>query len=89
MSWPSASTTTLSPGFSCRLIDLLVVPVGDDRAVKHVDLVGRAVDRLDGDLVRLHGHDVPTILNFSWADATVADDGDERSRDQPGTHSPL
>ena len=68
MSWPSAMTTTFAPTFSFCPIELLVVLVGDDRALGKVDLVGRAVDRLDRDLVRLRrSTTVPTILNFSWA----------------------
>ena len=57
MSWPSAMTTTFRPDLQFRPIELLVVLVGDDRAVRKVDLVGRAVDRLDGDFVRLHVDD--------------------------------
>ncbi len=85
MSWPRARTITFSPTFSFLAIDLLVVLVGDDRAVGEINFVSRAVDRLDRDLVFLEGghraHDLELLVG-----ANGGDGGSQGNGDQPGTH---
>ena len=68
-----------------RAIDLLVVLVGDDRTVGEINLVCRAVDRLDRDFILLDVHDRADNLEF-FVGARRGDGGGECNGDQPATH---
>ena len=75
----------LDADLELRAIDLLMVLVRHDRAVREVDFVRRAVDRLHGNLVFLQGGHGPDNLELLMG-RRGTDGHHQRNRDQPGPH---